>query len=167
MHHIVTSLRPCCSHLQEAVATAAGRLFTFEAPQIGFLAFKKPTGALGTMQTALKSSKARSKSPQLETSEPKPDTPDDVDTPEVREGAAPVDDGSDFNAREGGEGGPGKIPMKKQSENKKNRQGQGKVKEEGGSGHEHMQKRRQQGDEQNKTMGPDTVGDTHRLDYSR
>lgn len=164
MQYIVTSLRPCRSQVQEAVTAAASRLFTFEAPQIGFLASKNLTAVPRTMQTAFKSSKTTSKSPQPETSEPKPDTPDDV-APEVTEGAAAIDDISGFNAREGGEGGPGRIPMKKKPVKEEVRQGQGSAKE--GAAGEHMQKRGQQGDKQDGSMGPDTVGDTHRLDYSR
>lgn len=162
MHHVVTSLRPCT--LQGAVTTAAGRLFTFEAHQIDFLASKKAMVALGTMQTALKSSNTGSETPQPETNEPKPDTPDDV-APEVKQGAAPLDDISGFNAREGGEGGPGKIPMKNQPVKQEIRQGQGSAKEgaPGGGGGDTMQ----EGDKQDGSFGPDTVGDTHRLDYSR
>jgi hypothetical protein len=163
MHHIVASLRPCRSQLQGTVTTAAGRIFTFEAPNLAMIA---PV----TMQTALKSTNAESKTPQPDTSEPKPDTPDEV-APEIQKGAAPMD-ASDFNAREGGEGGPGKIPMKDEhvKEDIKPAKGEDREKQAAAGGDSAPsspssdQKKDQQKDG---SMGPDTFGDSHRLDYSR
>lgn len=154
MHHLVNSLLPCRSQLSRAATAAAARISNFEARY------------LNTKDEAQKP----------DANEPKPDTPDEI-APEIEEGAAPMDlDPDAFNAREGGEGGPGKIPLKNEQVKEEihhERQGEGEAEGNGGNddaGKSKEQKgvgSKQQSDQQDGSMGPDSVGDTHRLDYSR
>ena len=156
MHHLVTSLLPCRVQLPRAATAAATRISNFEARYL--------------------TTKDEAQKPDA--NEPKPDTPDEV-APEIEEGAAPMDlDPAAFNAREGGEGGPGKIPIKNEQikeESHHGRQGEGEAKGSGGgeaaqAGKSKDQKSvgsKQQSNKQDGSMGPDSVGDTHRLDYSR
>jgi hypothetical protein len=151
-HHLVASLRAGRSHLKGTAATSA---------KAGFLTFEAPQSA---MQTALKSSKA-SKRPQPDTWEPKPDTPDEV-APEIGTGAAPMENVSEFITREGGEGGPGKIPMKDEQRNNVKEETKPGIKD---SGEKTARGEKQGAGEQKQTgdLGPASFGGSHKLDYSR
>jgi hypothetical protein len=172
MQHILTSLRPCRSHLQGAAKTTVSRLFNFEAPQLSFLATERTMIAPGAMQRALRSSNAESDNQKPDVNEPKPDTPDDV-APEIKKGAAPID-ADDFNLREGGEGGPGNIPKKSDAkEQVVHRKGEGmSEKPDASVSHSSSDQSKSSGGcdkmkhNEDGSMGPDSVGDTHRIDYS-